>query len=132
MQFNMPDMITSIDHLADLPLYQTEKPYVVVALSTQRDTPTNNLVFEKHDGVTITDIRGRDKEFTLETAGFEIMRHKTTVEHFDTIEGCKQYQKEMADHLKTYFEAEYVFSWQITVGSTFTWSKGIIGLIVAT
>ncbi|TAQ87153.1 hypothetical protein B7494_g4531 [Chlorociboria aeruginascens] len=110
----MPNIISSIDHLADLPLYETVKPYVV--LSTQLDSgniTTKNVVFESRENIEITDIRGKDEQYTLDTAGFQIMQHKTDVERFETMEDLIKYQEETAACLKEFFNAEYVLPWQV-------------------
>ena len=112
----MPNIITSIDHLADLPLYETVKPYVV--LSTQLDSgniATKNVVFESRENIEITDIRGKAEQYTLDTAGFQIIHHKTDVESFETMDDLTKYQEETAVCLKDFFKAEYVLPWQVKV-----------------
>lgn len=112
----MPDLIASIDHLADIPLYEEEKPYVVlVATDRHGYHKTHNLVFETHNGIKITDVRGRDDEFTLDKTGFVVMPHRINVTDLETEDGLRQYQQETATHLKQYFHAEYVHTWEVKV-----------------
>lgn len=87
----MPDLIASIDHLADIPLYEEEKPYVVLVSPENRGSHiTNNLVFETHSGIQIADVRGKDDEFTLEKVGFEVMAHKSNIDEPRDARGALQ------------------------------------------
>ncbi|PGH12273.1 hypothetical protein AJ80_06787 [Polytolypa hystricis UAMH7299] len=74
----MPDLHTPLNFLVNLDLYNVEKPYAVIVPPENYDDSilTDNLVFETRD-VTITDIRGREEEFTLDGAGFVVLHHKT-------------------------------------------------------
>lgn len=112
----MPDLITSIDFLANIPLYDTEKPYaVLVSVHDHENTVTNNLVFEKHDGIKVTDIRGREDEFTLEKAGFQVIPYKSSIVSLETNEELHEYQRETATYLKNFFKAEFVHTWDVKV-----------------
>jgi len=74
----MPDISTSTEHLADLELCKTEKPYaVILRLSDWNESIViNNLQFERHEHITVKDIHDNENEFTLDTQGFTVMRHK--------------------------------------------------------
>lgn len=78
----MPDLITEIDFLADLPLYRTEKPYYVFWAADDtlpQPIPSTNLELERHSNVCLTDLRGRESDYTVESHGFEIFPHTTQI-----------------------------------------------------
>lgn len=112
----MPDIVASLEHLANIPLYDEEKPYCVLVSveNRQEGVPTDNLFFEHHDTI-IRDIRGHEDEFTVEKTGFTVVLHKTTVNNFRTLDGLQEYQRETSDFLKTYFKAEEVVCWDVKV-----------------
>ncbi|KAI9740309.1 MAG: hypothetical protein M1834_004887 [Cirrosporium novae-zelandiae] len=56
-------------YLKALPLYELEKPY------HNFTDGTSNIITEKPPLQSVLDIRGREKEFTLATHGFEYRRH---------------------------------------------------------
>jgi hypothetical protein len=57
--------------LRKMELYETHKPYRIF-YENPRIPPTNEVI-EDHK-VSITDIRGREQEFSIEKNGFEILR----------------------------------------------------------
>jgi hypothetical protein len=66
--------VTSIDFIADLQLYQHEKPYLVLLPADKKwDTEkvkTDNLQFERHNNITISDIRQQEVVPHLAMIGF--------------------------------------------------------------
>lgn len=59
----MPDVESKIDFLPDLPLYEFEKPFLVLPLagtSVNPETDRNTNVELEAKPVLITDIRGKD------------------------------------------------------------------------
>ncbi|KAB8360852.1 hypothetical protein FH972_024586 [Carpinus fangiana] len=69
-------------------LYQKEKPYQII-MSEQpgqvefRDT---NLVFKESPDILISDLRGREDDFSLDQHGFAIRKHASKTTSFTTIE----------------------------------------------
>ncbi|KAJ5729082.1 uncharacterized protein N7483_003590 [Penicillium malachiteum] len=111
----MPDLITSIDYLADLELYKTEKPYAVVVSPENHDESieTNNLVFESREGLTITDIRGHENDISLETSGFTVTPNKSQLSNVESWDEIRAYQKETEQFLKDWFQADSVFCFDL-------------------
>jgi hypothetical protein len=64
-------MLATLKYLADIPLYQEEKPYTLYGFPNDV-SPTTNCVFDIHENVPVADIRGRESEYGLEGCGFEI------------------------------------------------------------
>lgn len=114
----MPDIVTSIEHLADLDLYKVEKPYNVVLSPEQWDAslpPRSNLKFERKDNIIVTDIRGQSGNYTLDTAGFTIANHTSNVLRLETKDDLLGYKNETEVFLTKWFEAERVVCWDVKV-----------------
>lgn len=113
----MPDLWTSIEHLADLELYKTEKPYAVILRQCDwnESIVTNNLKFEIFDDIVVKDVRGREKEFTLDTNGFTIMHHKSSIARYETWDDVRAYKRETEESLKNWFDAEHVVTYDVKV-----------------
>jgi len=111
----MPDISTSVEHLADLELYKTEKPYaVILRLSDWNESiVTNNLQFKRHENIIVKDIRGKENEFTLDTQGFTILQHKSSLSQFETWDAIRSYQKETEEFLTNWFAAEQVVTYDV-------------------
>ena len=92
----MPDIKASIDFLADIDLYQYEKPYAALASPgtvAVGEDQLHNLQWETHRDVHVTDIRGNEKLYTLEDCGFQIVRspgHKSVYTKLDDLEKYKR------------------------------------------
>ncbi|KAK0726357.1 hypothetical protein B0T21DRAFT_413689 [Apiosordaria backusii] len=65
-------------------LYSNQKPYEVFlpAESFRDKIPRSNLVFEPRS-VRVHDVRNRRDEYTLDTHGFQFIRHTTRVKDFE-------------------------------------------------
>ena len=109
----MPDIVTSVNYLKGLPLYKVEKPYLVLLPASEDFDPksarTDNLKFENRDGIKVTDIRGREKEFQLIINGFETMSNTSKLLNFHNMNDVQAYKRETEDILKTKFGAERDF-----------------------
>jgi hypothetical protein len=100
-------------------LYEAEKPFqIFVDLPEGVDDPrTDNLIFESETEQDILDVRGREESFNLNDHGFQFVRHKTSVDIFDSKEKIENiYLAEMTDLLeKTLQGADRVvfFNWRV-------------------
>jgi hypothetical protein len=114
----MPALISSIDHLADIPLYKTEKPYFVMPSATdqiEEDFATSNLEFERHDNIHFSDVRGCEDEFNLETSGFQIIPHVAKNLVLDSVDQLEAYKTEIEVWLKELFGAEHIVCYETKV-----------------
>lgn len=105
-----------ISFLADLPLYQTEKPYLAL-LSPKANSlidpaiPRHNLEWEDHI-LKVKDIRN-STEYHLGTTGFEVHRHHSKVKEVTQDSKCTHsnvaaYQRETETFLKGYLDALWI------------------------
>ena len=113
----MPDLVTSIEQLADLDLYKKEKPYCVLVSSEDYldGVPTDNLKFERHENILVRDIRDHMHKYLLETSGFTVVTHESRVSDFKSLSGLQRYQEETQDVLLDWFQAERVVTWDVKV-----------------
>ena len=94
----MPNVQASIEFLADIPLYEYEKPYLALLPPQEGFDPNeermDNLEWETHDQLCIADIRGREDDFKLEECGFQVAHHASQVPHFADVRDIIAYRKE--------------------------------------
>jgi hypothetical protein len=67
-------MLANLKFLADLPLYDEEKPYTLYGFP-DNVKPITNCEFVTYDNVEVTDVRGCEEKFQLKGCGFEF-HHK--------------------------------------------------------
>ena len=68
------DQTIRLNHLSDLPMYETEQPYELVLPNLPPHVKQTNLQLTSHE-VTLQDIRKQEAEFGLETTGFLAIQH---------------------------------------------------------
>lgn len=114
----MPDLTTSINYLADLELYKTEKPYacIISPSHSTENIETSNLEFEKRPGIHVTDIRGKESEYSVESSGFVVITHQTQLITVSTWDEIHEYKRETEEVLSKWFDAEVVFCFDVKVG----------------
>jgi hypothetical protein len=107
----MPDITADLEFLADLPLYQHEKPYLALLPPSLGKDPDqerlDNMEFETHSAIPITDIRGRAR-FTIEECGFEVLPHSSQHLSFENVDDVDAYKKETELLLCQRFQAVHV------------------------
>lgn len=73
----------SIHYLSRLPLYATEKPYTIrYTLPSDSPISRTNAVHEELS-TPVTDIRGRESEFSLAQHGFCVAKHDSGMSYGD-------------------------------------------------
>ena len=112
----MPANLAEIEFLADLPLYQTEKPYLCLLSPEQKIDPDqvrlDNLEFEKHSNIKVEDIR-EHPELQLDDCGFEYFQHKTAISEFTNPADVDAYKRETEDLLRDRFAAAKVLTYEL-------------------
>ena len=103
-----------LQYLAPLELYESVKPYSL-ASSKCYMLPRTNVQTTTYDNVRISNIRGHFPEFSLETSGFEYLKHETEC-NFDSKQAIEEdYVDEMAEVLKNRLNAQSVYIFDYTV-----------------
>lgn len=112
----MPIISATIDFLADLPVYETEKPYFYLPGKDEdidpEDPLLNNLQFESHHGLEIRDMR-EHPELELTKCGFTFVSHKSSVHSFNVPSDVETYKSETQELLKDHFSAELVLTYEV-------------------
>ena len=115
----MPDIQANLEFLADIPLYETEKPYLALVPPRPGFDPNtermDNLEWETHSGIAITDIRGQSDTLTIDKCGFQVMQHSTRVTEFDRAEELRAYREETEALLRDTLQASYVLCYDLKV-----------------
>lgn len=100
----------NIHFLKGNPRHQQEKPYAFRYELETDDIPQSNMEMEKVEGVIITDIRGLEHEYSLDSNGFAVLRHQSALEYRDYYDPNKVwiYIRELEDLLKISLNARKV------------------------
>ena len=90
--------------------HQDEKPYAFRYELDTEEVPQSNMEMEKVEGVGITDIRGRELEFSLDANGFTVLRHQSALDYGDYYDPNRVwvYLHELEDLLRTNLNASKV------------------------
>lgn len=105
---------TSMYFLTRNDLFTTEKPYAFRFALTDHDMsaniPQTNMKMERKDDIIIKDIRGHEKQFTLEKNGFEVLSHTSEIAYEDYYrpDKVKIYLHELEGLLKDRLKASHV------------------------
>ena len=106
----MGDLHASIHFLAHREVYRIEKPYSLRYTGEEQVAQTN-IELDKHDNIPIHDIRGREREFSLEKHGFTISKLSSRMlyrDFSDPEQVIAIYLHEIASHLKKLLGARHV------------------------
>ena len=108
---------TNLEYLARIPLYDDEKPFLALTrLEDGRDPDQErlaNLFYETH-AVKITDIRSCG-DFRIDEAGFQVLKHPSSVRSLKDIPGMQSYKTETEQLLTGFFKAVRVVCWDFRV-----------------
>lgn len=112
----MPSIVANIEHLADLPLYKTEKPCGALLINGSeffaKGHRIDNIEFTDHRRKLI-DVRN-DKTKILAKNGFQIFKQESeNMWDIKTIEGARRHREEIAQWLKTTLDAEFVHTYDL-------------------
>ena len=115
----MPDIKASIEYLAPLTLYETEKPYLALLPPSEGYDPdtqrTDNLEYELHEDMLVTDIRGRNEEFRLEDCGFQVLSHHTKLKAVESMKDVELYKRETEEMLRKNLGVLHVTCYDVKV-----------------
>jgi len=111
------DINTYIDHIANLPLYDEEKPYFVYpslnANYDPDDPQLSNVQFETHP-VKVRSIRGREAQLGLGKSGFEVLDHESLCLPTQlSSEAVSAYQAETEEILLEFLKADKVICFDL-------------------
>ena len=116
----MPPVHARLEYLADIPLYQYEKPYLVLLPAHEEPvagTRMDNLEWETHDNVILRDIREHWNSVTIERCGFQAIHHKSAFMRFDSIPILDAYRGETESLLRKRFRSSHVVCYDLKVTS---------------
>lgn len=112
----MPEITATLEYLARLPLYVTEKPYLLLLSKEHGLDPDeirlNNLEFESHDGILIRDMRTCKEDTKVDRSGFEFCQHTSSILKFNYPGDIDDYKIETQNLLKARFDASKVVTYE--------------------
>lgn len=109
--FTMPSVHTTLDFLANLPRYETEKPFQAFPLADHlpadlEPSSLSNVEFHPQK-VEIHDLRNGG-DFNLSTSGFQLITDKVTSAKIDTIEAMEKYKADIEKIIYNIVGADFV------------------------
>lgn len=119
----MSSLLTKFHYLLWDPIYETEKPFQIYSdiPPEAEDKRQTNLKFELAAAAeTIEDVRGRESLFTLDSHGFQYIRHHSNVSEFEFYEGTgveDKYLPECEEVLKQQLDGVdeiLLFDWRVS------------------
>ena len=107
----------SFDYLTRSEFYDAVKPYNFAgALEPEQESHRANLTYTTHDGIKLRDLRGSEHLLSLETHGFELLRHDTKANLDEpSDDDLEKYLEETAAFLKKHLNAEHVLAYNFRV-----------------
>lgn len=105
----------TLRYLANLPKYQTEKPFSLALTNSHLEKQVNNLEHEDHEGVKIHDIRGFESNFNVKTDAFTILKEPMTLNIDAGKEEELSYIRNIASIITKMFSADRVITYDIRV-----------------
>ena len=112
----MPSTVAEIEFLANLPLYQTEKPYLCLLSPDLKIDPdevrVDNLEFERHNGIPVEDMR-EHPELHLDACGFRYIQHQSELTEFTKPSHVDAYKRETERWLEKHFSAAKVVTYEL-------------------
>jgi hypothetical protein len=115
------DLVVSLTHLADIPLWKHEKPYQVDIKGLDPNVPRTNCVYTEPQ-VKIQDGRAAGVAFSLDTTGFVYLKHNSKflptiaqLKEHDQTAAFAPYLRETMDLIKAHTGAEMVVAidWRV-------------------
>jgi hypothetical protein len=120
----MPSIDAELTFLANIPLYDKEKPYHILLavgdpVNNDPTIPLGNLQWEEHQ-INLHDMRELSDGIGMDVCGFEVLQHPTKVslaEAFDVLDmnTMDEYKNETSEYLKDRFSAVYVTCYDFRV-----------------
>jgi hypothetical protein len=116
----MPDVQSNIHFLAKDDVYKEEKPYSL-RYPGEDELPQTNFNPEKHENITIHDLRGRESSLSYEQNGFTVVHldSQMTYEDFGSQERIKTvFVEEVGAMLRNLLGASIVQALEHIVGQS--------------
>lgn len=100
---------STIHFLRPNPLHRTEKPYAF-RFDPGEGVEQSNFSLEPRGGISVHDLRGREREFNFEKNGFTVLKLPRSVpyEAYHDEEGVKTYLTQLEELLKSSLSASHV------------------------
>lgn len=123
MEMELPHQLISLEHLSDLELYKTEKPYYLSEIPSRNQPSMTNLAYTLHENTPVYDIRGLQAEFSLAKNSFTFV-NKTFASAESAGRGEKDgidaFLREVAEWIESEHGAERVICYDFRVNSRST------------
>ena len=112
----MATVETSMHFLTRDIMYEKEKPYQL-KYAPEVGIPKTNFRLEKQDPITISNMRGQERQFSFQRNGFAVLKMDKEIpyEDFSDPEGIRRYLEAVSENLKMLLGANKVQPFQYVV-----------------
>lgn len=128
----MPDITASIEYLQNLPLYADVKPFWALLKPQEGFDPdadrVDNLEFEDHHNIHITDIREAKEELSLSNCGFQVLSHHSKKTSFESADDVEEYKRETEGLLRDELNADFVKCYELRLRKNVPFQRNRIDL----
>ncbi|KAM0802209.1 putative CmcJ-like methyltransferase [Usnea florida] len=112
----MATVETSMHFLTRDIMYEKEKPYQL-KYAPEVGIPKTNFRLEKQDPITISNMRGQERQFSFQRNGFAVLKMDKEIpyEDFSDPEGIRRYLEAVSENLKVLLGANKVQPFQYVI-----------------
>ena len=72
-----PPRLVKFKYIADIPLWEIEKPYAIDQVENVCDGMISNLQYEEHESESLHDLRGSEDQLNIFDNSFAYIKHPT-------------------------------------------------------
>ena len=128
----MPAVLSSLEYLQKLELYQQVKPYWEFKEPSANFDPNrqrlDNLEFEQRQGISILDIREHKPDAHIDECGFQVLSHKSRFTHFEKASEFEEYKRETEWLLKRDMNAVYAKTYDLRLRKNISFHRETMDL----
>jgi hypothetical protein len=111
-----PSHRVKFKYIANIPLWESEKPYVVDQAQGVSGGSLSNLMYEDHESHSLHDLRGYEDRLDLFEDSLQFIKHPTKLIDLPEEEMMIPYAEEINDLLKAIFKTDHVITYDLRVG----------------
>ncbi|KAJ5725135.1 uncharacterized protein N7483_006492 [Penicillium malachiteum] len=100
-------------YIANIPLWQSEKPYVIDQIPDIPEGSLSNLIYEDHESHSLHNLRGYEEGVNTFDNSFQFIKHPTKLTALAEEEMMVPYAEEINDLLKTIFKTDHVITYDL-------------------
>ena len=110
-----PPRLVKFKYIADIPLWEIEKPYAIDQVENVCDGMISNLQYEEHESESLHDLRGSEDQLNIFENSFAYIKHPTDLINLPEEEMMTPYAEEINSLIKRIFNTDRVITYDLRV-----------------